>query len=256
MAVVAAVLPLLFALYAILTTGQALGGRWKFVLVGGNAGLYSLALVGLGVLLARSPARALAGRTLIVCGGWLAALLAAAGWFISGQGILPLVLLNAAAAAALALLAAVAHARSVGRAARRRPDPGGGRAAAGTVGRPQRGRGPGPHDGAGRGGGAARLRGVRAPGPGRGRRWGAWPWRWPCPLAALRAAAAVGDHAACSSWGASLIGLMWALRVIRPRLYHGSVGAAGGRPDRARCWSPPFPPRQPPVAGRRWRWPR
>ena len=113
-AVVAVVLPFLVALYAILTTGKALEGRWKFILVAGTVALYSLALVGLGVLLARKPARALAGRTLVVCGSCLAALLAAAGWFISGRGILPLVLANAAAAAALALLAAVVHARMTG----------------------------------------------------------------------------------------------------------------------------------------------
>src|SRR5215207_10066033 len=70
-ALIAAVLPLLFALYAILTTGKVLGTRWKFLLVGGTAGAYGVALIGLGVVLARAPARAAIGRTLVVCGGFL-----------------------------------------------------------------------------------------------------------------------------------------------------------------------------------------
>ena len=111
----AIVVPLLIALYAILTTGKALEGRWKMALVAGAVGVYSVALVAMGLRMWRTPARQAVARTLIVSAGVLAALLAAAGWFISGQAALPLVLVNAAAASGLAALAAGAHARVSGR---------------------------------------------------------------------------------------------------------------------------------------------
>ena len=226
LAVVAAVLPFLFALYAILTTGNALAGRWKSVLVGGSAGLYSLALVGLGVLLVRAPARALAGRTLVVCGGVLASLLAAAGWFISGKDILPLVLMNAAGAAALALLAATAHARLTGERLAGALILAGAVLLLGLSG--------------GRNVVVARAHMVVLDAAAAVLACGVFvrPGRAAAPLGRVVLALSVPLAALTlrTLWGTSLlqqggfaVGLIWALRVIRPRLHHGSVAllAAG-----------------------------
>jgi hypothetical protein len=115
-AVTAAFLPLTVALYAILTTGDHLSGRWKFFLAGGTGGLYGLGLVAIGHLLLRNPARQVLGRSLLVAGGVLAPLLAGAGWFIGGSPLVMslVVVANALAAAFLAAVAAASYARAVG----------------------------------------------------------------------------------------------------------------------------------------------
>jgi hypothetical protein len=199
--------------------------------------------VGLGALLVRAPARALAGRTLVVCGGVLASLLAAAGWFISGKDILPLVLMNAAGAAALALLAATVHARLTGERLAGALLLAGAVLLLGLSG--------------GRNVVVARAHMVVLDAAAAMLACGVFvrPGRAAPPLGrvALALSVPLAALAMRTMWGTSLpqlggfaVGLIWALRVIRPRLHHGSVGllAAGLTGAVLITASPTLPSRQ------------
>jgi hypothetical protein len=111
-AAIAGLVPLIIALYTIVSAGQHLSGATRLMLFLAALGGHGMMVLGVGAVLARRPDRLPAGRTLVALAGFLAPFIAATTWATPRTH---LSLLTTLAATVLSVLAAGHYARLWGR---------------------------------------------------------------------------------------------------------------------------------------------
>jgi hypothetical protein len=111
-AVAAGLVPLVIALYALMSAGKRIDGSYRFMITFGIVGIHGVILLSVGTLLARRPLRVPAGRALVALAAVFAPFIAATSWAAPRNN---LNLLITAAATGLGALAAWSYARLSGR---------------------------------------------------------------------------------------------------------------------------------------------